>query len=221
MLGGQSNKTSGVCPIELKEANLQDVNGIVRCHLKAFPGQFMTEMGPHWLRGLYSYFIRHEGGISLVTIDGNGNVLGFAVGGDPNIRDGFLKRAILRYPHLLLYKSLTSRIVRSKLIAEVLRKLYLARSQSPVSSVSAEPEHALRVGSLLSIAVLPRCQGTDIAGMLMEYFRKVSIENGYDKLRLSAHLDNTRAIVFYKKHSWREVARSQTGIWFVLDLPTR
>lgn len=212
------NYPTNLGPIRTKEAELSEVDGMVCCHIEAFPERFMTEMGPRWLRGLYSYFIQHDGGICLVAVDRTGKVLGFAVGGDPTIRDGFLRKAIFRYPHILFWKFLTVSIVRRKLLAELFKKFHIGRRTS--SSDVLEPQKADEVqsGGLVSIAVLSQFQGTSIAGELIKSFQATSVEKGYDIMRLSVYTNNLRAIAFYKKHGWYEIGREQSSTHLQLDL---
>lgn len=209
---------SNIDSIQTRNAELTDVTGMMFCHIAAFPGRPMTEMGPRWLRGLYSYYIQHNEGISIVAVDGAGKVLGLAVGGKSGIRDEFLHRALFRYPHLLFWKFLTAGNVRRKMLTELSSKLHIGRrtSTSPVSAL--QTTKATCCGSLLSIAVLPQYQGTGIAGWLIEFFQKVSIERNYNILRLSVLPNNHRAIAFYKKHGWYEIGRDETCINFLLDL---
>lgn len=106
--------------ITTRPACLSDVGGMAKCHIVAFPEQFMMQMGHSWLKGLYRYFIQHEKGISIVAADNAGEILGLTVGGDNDIRNEFLHEALFKYPHLLLWKFLTCGIVRKKLTLELL-----------------------------------------------------------------------------------------------------
>lgn len=209
------NEKSKVGHVRLKNAGLSDVQGMVSCHLEAFPGQFMAEMGAYWLSGLYTYFIKHRHGISLVAVDGTGNVLGLAVGGEPTIRSEFLAKAVFRYAHILVWRFLSSSIVRKKLLAEAYRRLRVVDRQVGKRNVSSvRRPNVLRSGNLLSIAVFPYCCGTGVAGRLIESFRTAAGEEGYDVLRLSVRNDNLRAIKFYKKHGWHVTGRDDAGTRF-------
>ena len=82
------NNNSAACnTIKIIEAKQVHVSGMAKCHIKSFPGRFMTEMGYNWLCALYLFFIRHNGGICRVAVDTNSKVVGLAVGGNPH--DGF------------------------------------------------------------------------------------------------------------------------------------
>lgn len=212
------NNFPNVGLVQTKGAELSDADGMVCCHIAAFPGQFMTEMGPRWLEGLYSYFIQHNEAICLMAVDVSGKVLGFAMGGKPGIRGEFLHKAILRYPHIILWKFFTSSLVRKRLLGELFRKLCTGRSVSKAATLAPKTANPARCGTLVSIAVYPKYQGTGIAGQLAESFREVSKERGYDTLELYALNSNARAITFYKKHKWYEVSKHKGSTKFRLDL---
>lgn len=201
----------------VKNAELADLPGIVKCHTKAFPGRFMTEMGPRWLYGLYRFFIKHPAGISFVGVDSTDKTVGFVVGGKPNIREKFLRTAIFWYSYLIFWKFITKPIVRRALLKELAKKLQLKWTISPPEGPQHEDTTA-RFSNLLSICVLPDYKGTAVAGRLIESFQTACATKGYDAIKLSVVTDNARAIAFYKKHGWREVGRSKESTKFVLDL---
>lgn len=209
------NKLVNIGQIQIREAELSDLDGMASCHVAAFPERFMTEMGLHWLKGFYSYYIRHNRGHSIVAVDGAGRVLGLAVGGKCGIRDKFLRKAFFLYPHVILWKFFTSSLVRKRLFAELFDKLHTGRSASKeVASASKTTNR----GNLLSIAVYPEYQGTGIAGQLIESFQEAIAEVGYDFLELYVLSDNLRAIGFYKKHGWYEVGKYKNSTKFQVDL---
>jgi len=212
------NKLPNVGLVRTKDAEISDVEGMACCHIAAFPGRLMTEMGSRWLKGLYSYFIRHNEAVCLVAVDVSGKVLGFAVGGKPGIRGEFLHKAILRYPHIILWKFFTSSIVRKRLFGELFRKLRTGRSVFKAATLAPKTANPARCGTLVSIAVYPKYQGIGIAGQLAESFREASKERGYDILELYVFNSNARAIAFYKKHGWYEVSKHNSSTKFRLDL---
>ena len=192
--------------------------GIVACHLAAFPGQFMTAMGSRWLESLYSFMLSDPDGILLVAIDDQERTVGFVAGGGQDIRDRFLSDAVRRYPALLCWKWLTVRIVRNTITREILRRIQSRlvasnRGESGVSKKRTGP----RCG-LLSIAVLPECEGFGIGSRLVEAFDQACARRGYEAVSLSVKTQNQRGIDFYKKNDFKEVRRTPTGIWFERNL---
>lgn len=199
-------------------ARLSDLPGIADCHTLAFKGRFMTRMGHHWLCGLYRYFIRHRDSVCVVAIDENGKVLGFAVGGEPGIRGQFLRYAMVRYLHLILWKFLADSVVRPILLKELASKLLKRKRTATVQENAGRQREYTLCGNLLSICVRPECMGTGIADKLVETFRLKCIARGYKRLTLSVVIENARAIAFYKKHNWREIGKSGESAKFILDL---
>ena len=203
----------------VKVAKAQEVHipGMAQCHIKSFPGRFMTEMGYHWLCALYLFFIKHRGGICRVALDADGKVIGLAVGGDPNIREEFISSALFRHPHLIFWKFLSKRLVRRVLLQELARKLRRKRYANHSGDIIA-PNKGVRSGNLLSICILPDYEGTGAAGKLIESFQLACKAEGYKRLTLSVEKENSRAVAFYKKHGWRQSGISGESIRFVLDL---
>ena len=193
------------------------IPGMAQCHIKSFPERFMTEMGYRWLCALYQFFIKHRGGICRVAIEANGKVIGLAAGGDPHIREEFLSSALFRYPHLIFWKFLSKRLVRRVLLQELARTLQQKHAAAH-SGDNKEPSAGIRSGNLLSICVLPDCEGTGVAGKLIESFQCACKAKGYERLTLSVLGDNGRAVAFYKKHGWRQNGIAGESIRFVLDL---
>jgi len=203
--------------VTIVEADLTHISGMAQCHIKSFPGSFMTEMGHHWLCALYRFFIRHRKGICRVAFDDNNKVIGLAVGGDPHIREVFLSSALFRYPHLIFWKFLTKRLVRHVLLQELAKKLR-RKNTAALSRDTKTPGTGISSGNLLSICVLSDCEGTGVGGKLIESFQLACKAEGYERLNLSALKQNNRAMAFYKKHGWRQSGTSGESIRFVLDL---
>ena len=209
------NKANDI--VKIAQAQEVHIPGMAQCHIKSFPGRFMTEMGYHWLCALYRFFIRHNGSICHVAVDNAGKVIGLAVGGDQNIREEFLSSALFRYPHLIFLKFLSKRLVRRVLLRELARKLPRKRNANYSGDIRA-PSDGVHSGNLLSICVLPDCEGTGVGGKLIESFQLACKTEGYEQLTLSVLKENSHAAAFYKKHGWRQNGISGDSIRFVLDL---
>jgi ribosomal protein S18 acetylase RimI-like enzyme len=203
--------------VKIIEAQQAHIPGMVQCHIKSFPGRFMTEMGHYWLCSLYRFFINHHRSICRVAVDVDGQIIGLAVGGNPHIREEFLKSALFRYPHIIFWKFLSKRLVRRVLLQELTRKLL--RKHTTENSVNIKtPSVRIRSGNLLSICVVHDCEGTGFGGKLIESFQLTCKTEGYEQLTLSVLKENNHAAAFYKKHGWRQSGVSGDSIMFVLDL---
>ncbi|MHC4147216.1 MAG: GNAT family N-acetyltransferase [Planctomycetota bacterium] len=177
----------------------------------------MTEMGYNWLCALYRFFIKHRRSICRVAVDADDKVIGLAVGGDTHIRDEFLSSALFRYPHLIFWKFLSKRMVRRVLLQELVRRLH-RKHTAALSREAKAPGTGTRSGSLLSICVLPDCEGIGVAGKLIESFQHVCRAEGYERLTLSVVSDDNRAVAFYKKHGWSQSSKYGESIRLFLDL---
>jgi ribosomal protein S18 acetylase RimI-like enzyme len=153
-----------------------------------------------------------------VAIEAAGKVVGFAVGGEPNIRNLFLRRAVFRYPYIIIWKFLTNPSVRHVLLKELTRKLHFKYRPTTIPENTKTQETTTHRGNLLSICVLPDYKGTGIAGKLIRFFQLACTAEGYNYLMLSVTTDNLRAIAFYKKHGWRETGKSGKSTKFALNL---
>ena len=213
----KNNNKPAADAVKFIKARQSHVPGMVQCHINAFPGRFMTEMGYHWLCALYLFFIKHHGGICLVAVDTGEKVVGLAVGGDPNIRNEFLSSAIIRYPHLIFWKFLRKRLVRRVLIKELAGKFH---RRHPVDNSGDTKGQGVVTGSgnLLSLCVLPDFKGSGVGGKLIESFKLACADEGYKHLTLSVAGENTRAMAFYRKHGWHRSGESGTSIKFSLEL---
>jgi ribosomal protein S18 acetylase RimI-like enzyme len=203
--------------VKVVKAQEVHIPGMAQCHIKSFPGRFMTEMGYRWLCALYRFFIRHNGSICQIALDTDGKVIGLAVGGAPHIRDEFLSSALFRYPHLLFWKFISKRLVRRVLLQELVGKLHRKRNTNHSGETTA-PSSRIRSSNLLSICVLPDYEGTGVAGRLLESFQLACKAQEYQRLTLSVDKENSRAVAFYKKHGWHQNSTSEESIRFVLDL---
>lgn len=212
-----NNDLAAYNTVKIIEAGFIHVPGMAQCHIKSFPGRFMTEMGYHWLCALYRFFIKHRRSICRVAVDADGKVVGLAVGGDPHIRDEFLRSALFRYPHLIFWKFLSKGLVRRVLLQELAGKLHRKHAAAHSSDTKA-PSNVVRSGNLLSICILPGYKGTDVAGKLIESFQLACAAEGYERLTLSVLSKNSLAVAFYKKNGWRQSGKSGESIRFCLDL---
>ena len=203
--------------VKVTKAQEAHIPAMALCHIKSFPGRFMTEMGKTWLCALYRFFIMHKKSICQVTVYIDGKIIGLAVGGDQNIRDEFLSTALCRYPHIIFWKFLSNRIVRRVLLQELARKLH-RKNTAALSKKTQLSNSRISSGSLLSICVLPDYEGAGIAGKLIESFQLACKTEGYEQLTLSVLKENSHAAAFYKKHGWRQNGISGDSIRFVLDL---
>ena len=103
------------------------------------------------------------------------------------------------------------------LLRELTKKLQ-RKSTDENSGSARTPGVGICSGNLLSICVLPDCEGTGVGGKLIESFQFACKTKGYERLTLSVVKQNSRAAAFYKKHGWRQSGITGESIRFILDL---
>ena len=177
-------------------ARPQDVPSVVHVHIAAFPGFFLTSLGPAFLRTMYRAFLSNAGGVFVVA-RANQDVQGFAVG---VLESTGKDRALaLRYlPQFLI--SVIPGFIKNpiKVSRRILSQFFAVGEQITIPDDAAV---------LRSIGILPDARGTGIAGDLLREFERCSFIKGARSVALTTDaLDNARAITFYQKNGY-EVAQ--------------
>lgn len=177
-------------------ARAQDVPSVVDVHISAFPGFFLTSLGPAFLRTMYRAFLANAGGVFVVA-KANQDVHGFAVG---VLKSAGKDRALaLRYlPQFLI--SVIPGLIRNplKVSRRILSQFFAVGDQITI------PDDA---SVLRSIGIVPNARGTGIAGDLLREFERCSFLKGARSIALTTDaVDNARAITFYQKNGY-EVAQ--------------
>lgn len=203
--------------VQVRLAGPGDLPGIVRCHLAAFPGQFLSRLGPTFLEAYYRFYLDAPGGINLVAIDSGDRVVGFVSGGDPALRGRFIRTRVPGFLGLLVRQGLRDPFVRRRLrvhlgnlVRTLAGRLEGAWSRRP----AAGSQNPKGVSVLLSIAVDPASTGQGIGRRLMEAFRQQSRSLGFIAMELSAHRDNEPAIGLYRACGWEVVSQDADGVYF-------
>ena len=170
----------------------EDLNRVVEIHIAAFPGFFLTFLGPSFLRLMYQSFFQNHKGIFVVA--GSNEVInGFAVGVMASAGKDW-KLALKWMPQLLF--ALIIPVMRNPL--RVLKRLF-----TQVFS-KAEPYSVPEKSAVLrSIGILPGSQGSGLSGVLIKNFKATAKKKNADYVALTTDAaDNERAIGFYKKHGY-------------------
>lgn len=179
--------------MKIENAVPGDVDEVAHLHVHAFPGFFLTSLGPVFLKELYRGFLSHPSGIFLVARNEDG-IIGFVAGtSEPEVFFNELRR---RRGLFFGLKALPA-ILGNPL--PVVRKLFYAlryRGDAPVARVS---------GALLSsIGVAGQVKGTGVAGRLVAAFEDEARKRGARSVYLTTDVHaNERVNTFYVKHNYR------------------
>jgi ribosomal protein S18 acetylase RimI-like enzyme len=180
---------------------------MAQVHLRAFPTSLRSRLGCGFLERFYVEFCRHPYDQGFVAYEeGSGRMAAFVVGTSRAHahRLAFLLR---RAPYL------SWRIGERWLADPEVRMLVRFALEGGPGRGAARPAAICPV-RLLSIAVDPDFQGSGAAQTVAEAFEARLRAAGHDRVGLSVHADNPRAIAFYQKTGWEVTHQSDAGWWF-------
>lgn len=145
-------------PDSLRPMQQEDIQQVVAVHLAAFPGFFLSFLGPRFLSLYYSQICESQDGIAFVKLDKLGGIAGFVAGSsNPS---GFYSRLLKKHWFGFASASLGALFRRPIIIFRLFRAI-LHPGQNPVGD---------DVAGLYSIAVLPALRGTGAGENLVHYF---------------------------------------------------
>jgi len=169
-----------------------DVRAMVDVHVAAFPGFFLTLLGPRFLHRLYRALVRDSTCVCLVAA-GLSGLTGLIVG--PLEPRGFFRRLIFREGLGFAFDALPALIRQPSLV--------VPRLVSAVSYRGETPLRYPRTALVSSIAVRPDAAGTGVAAALLEAFCIEAAARGAQHVCLTTDRDsNTAANRFYVKHQF-------------------
>ena len=176
-----------VIPIESKY-----LDQVVAVHLRAFPGFFLSFLGPKFLREFYQSFILDEAGVGFVAKEsGSEEILGAIVG--PVVPDGYFKRLLKRRWWAFCLASMKAVLKKPSISRRLFRAVFY-RGESPVGSSRA---------LLSSIAVLPDCQQCGVGRALVLRWTLEIADRGAMGCFLTTDVDQNEAVnAFYQKLGW-------------------
>jgi ribosomal protein S18 acetylase RimI-like enzyme len=166
-----------------------DLDAIVALHILAFPGFFMTQLGPSFLRVYYQSVLDYSGGILLTESDQNG-CIGFVA--------GFVDPASF-------YQTLRRRRVKLALAAAVRvvthphRLVTLLRNYRRAGEAEKRTSHPA-VAELSSLAVRPDAAGRGVGRRLVGEFLSAATSRGAKRVVLTTDANNNDPVNrFYQK----------------------
>lgn len=165
----------------------EDLDAVVAVHLEAFPGFFMAQLGPRFLRTYYRCVVEYPKGVLLSESSGL-ECLGFVA--------GFVDPAAF-------YRELRRRRVRLGLAAcagilvRPRRLVTMLADYGRAGEAAGRPPEP-RTAELSSLAVLPGAAGRGIGTRLVQRFIKAASERGADRVTLTTDShDNESVNRFY------------------------
>ncbi len=173
--------------ITVRRMTLADVPDVVRIHLSAFPGFFLSFLGPHFLR-LYYEECASQGEIAFVAVK-EGRPAGFVMGSAHPA--GFYSRLLARKALNFAAVALPAIVRQPRIamrVARALRKPGDARrvdGTATLMSLGVEPElHRLGIGRKLVAAFLAeaRSLGSSRVDLTTDKFRNDRTNEFYTRM---------------------------------------
>jgi ribosomal protein S18 acetylase RimI-like enzyme len=165
------------------------VDDVVPVHREAFPGFFMTQLGPRFLREYYRCVEAYPGGV-LLTTSGEQGCIGFVAGFvDPASFYRELRRRRLR----LGLAACAGIVTRPQRLVTLLANHRRARG-------AAHQPRDSRTAELSSLAVLPGAQGLGVGSGLVRAFVEAARVLGAERVLLTTDSDANEAVnSFYRR----------------------
>lgn len=163
---------------------LEDVVAVVDIHVAAFPGYFLTSLGPRFLALYYAQVVRAKLGIGLVVAR-DGRVLGFAAGEFSPGR--FYRELFWRRCLAFGFYALKAVARKPSILLRMTRQVF-QRVEAPTSD---------NVARLASLAVAPEEQEHGYGRLLVSGFIERVNDRGGKTILLEARKENQTVVQFY------------------------
>lgn len=181
----------------LRPLRSEDVGRCAELHVEAFPGFYLSRLGPRFLREFYKGFVSDPDGIAVVAATQSGEVVGAVVGTrEPH---GFFSRLLKRRLFAFAFASVLV-VLRRPSAAPRLLKAVGYRGNVPLQVSGA---------LLSSICVDPRSQAQGVGSQLIDRFESAVQQhiNADDEQDMAAYLltdrdENEAANAFYAGRGW-------------------
>ena len=173
--------------IAIRKASVSDVDEIVKIHIDAFKGFFLTSLGESFLKFYYNCFIKSHDTIILVAISDNKDLLGFSAA--TKFCKGFNSRLIKSNLFAFSILSLKMLFTDPKSLFRLVKNL-----TKKGNSIEDDEDYA----ELYSIGVNKIAQGLGIGKKLMGEMEKEMAREGVERISLTTDFyNNEQAVGFY------------------------
>jgi GNAT superfamily N-acetyltransferase len=168
--------------------------------LEAFPGFFLSQLGPRFLFAMYKAFLMNSASIIFVCETSHSGVIGFVVG-QTESGGGDRVHAVRYLPQFLLAVIVV--VLKNPLF--IIRRLF-----ARFFNFGHSPNIPCGEVVLRSIGVCPKYQGRGVASILVSAFESVASDRGAKNVYLTTDEENnTRAQNFDQRCGYSFVSRFQ------------
>lgn len=172
--------------MNIRKATINDVNTIVKIHLDAFKGFFLTSLGSQFLKFYYSCFIKSDETVTMVAEE-DGVIYGFSA--STKVCKGFNSRLIKSNFLAFVMLSLKMLFTTPKSLLRLVKNL-----TKKGDSVEDDEDYA----ELYSIGVSKAAQGKGVGKLLLAESECVMKSEGVQRVSLTTDFyDNEQAVGFY------------------------
>lgn len=192
----------------VRNANMEDLAGIVQVHTAAFPDYFLTHLGRGVVSRYYGAYLQDPGGVNVVATRA-GVVCSFASGTSKQTEalDDFYKRNLLYVTWAVIRRlAAMDRVVINGLMPRLSQVGFALkasfRPKRMPNEMTAREVSRSRIASLVSIATCPEFQGTAMSSEVLAYFEEQLRACGTADVHLTVSASNARAGAFYAKSGW-------------------
>lgn len=172
--------------MNIRKATVNDVDTIVKIHLDAFKGFFLTSLGAQFLKFYYSCFIKSNETVTVVAEE-NGVIYGFSA--STKVCKGFNSRLIKSNLFAFAILSLKMLFTTPKSLLRLVKNL-----TKKDESVEDDEDYA----ELYSIGVSKAAQGKGVGKLLLAESERVMKAEGVQRVSLTTDFyNNEQAVGFY------------------------
>ena len=172
--------------MNIRKATINDVNTIVKIHLDAFKGFFLTSLGSQFLKFYYSCFIKSDETVTMVAEE-DGVIYGFSA--STKVCKGFNSRLIKSNFLAFVMLSLKMLFTTPKSLLRLVKNL-----TKKGDCVDDDEDYA----ELYSIGVSKAAQGKGVGKLLLAESERVMKYEGVQKVSLTTDFyNNEQAVGFY------------------------
>ena len=172
----------------IRNASINDVDGIVAIHKQAFKDFFLTSLGEKFLKLYYTSFIRSKNGVVCCAVRRD-KIVGFSA--SSYVSKGFNTSLIKQ--NLIKFGIETIRLLFIKPGALV----RLVRNLNKESSDTAINDNG-HYAELYSIAVSPLCQGEGVGKFLLKMTENDVANHNVQISLTTDYYNNDKTIAFYR-----------------------
>lgn len=176
----------------IKEIKKLDLDSLVKVHLSAFSGFFLSSLGEHFLRVYYASCLKDQQTVALGIFDESDKLIGFSTGTAK--AKGYHKRILINniVPFFL---SIVLKFLKNPNIL-----LRLVKNLNKNAAKNDNGDYA----ELLSIAIYPEFSGLGYGKVILEKFELEIKLKGATKIVLTTDLyNNDKTLTFYNKCGYK------------------